>query len=1104
MSRSHAEPLLTPYRAPPVGRDLYNNGDSKRFKPSPPVQEQPFIDLTNDSDDFEEILSDTDDSSDEGDVMITGVRDLSRSNTTENVKSALDQKFKPKAENNRLQSLNVPESITKNATLPKPLKNGPPSLLPNTPSASANLNSTSNHIQPQTTEQNLNNTPLTSKAVKVNGIVYRSEADVNNKEKMLKNAVTLAKKKLSDFEQDSKKHTELLTRILSSIDRLKALKVSETTPEYRDLVSSKSALMSKAKEDAKSKTIYDARVKSSTTELLGFINHARPKILSTLNSLRLQEAREQEEKRRRLEMQRHQEQQRLLARQQQQQQQQRQPNSLLDNIRANIFGDMLQNLNPNRPMMGDDEEDSEEEIYNMLNRRNYINDNQESQHGMNVYNSGTTEDLRSFLESIKTIEDSIEGESNTPEDLTVNLLKHQRLGLHWLELNENDEKKKGGILADAMGLGKTVQAISLMLSRRSKDDDLKTNLIVCPVAMMRQWESEIETKVKESADMKVFLYTSTNGKARLQTFKQLAKFDVVIVSFQTLASEMKKHIHGYDLGEMGIRRINELKARNSYISPFFAKESKFYRTILDEAHFIKNKLTKASLACHILESEYRWCLSGTPMQNNIDEIFPLIRFLRIKPYCFEDKFRTDISIPLKPKNENYDEMDRQKAMQRVRIMLKALLLKRSKDSKIDGEPILKLPEKSVVVEDVIMEPTDPENIFYRHLEGKSAIQVEKMLQKGLAKGNYSSILTLLLRLRQACLHSELVRIGERKQGFTFDGDGNLRKKATWDSMYQFASDLKPEVVRRINSAEAQQDGGGDGDDSSDKFTCPICIDSITDQDWCIFYPCGHGLCTECVDNFFETFQEGESNNGIRVAKCTQCRLQVKETHMITYPIFDNVCNKKLSKAAVGLLYEKNTKELAKINKEIDSELVGLKLSPKLERALELIKKIQSNDSSEKIILFSQFTTLFDVFQKFLNKENIESLRYDGSMTSDARNDVIKEFYKNPSKNLLLISLKAGNVGLTLTCANHVIIMDPFWNPYVEEQAQDRAHRIGQQKPVTIYRLLVGGTVEDRIMELQRKKKELVESALDEKGIKSVGGLGRNEIEFLFNLRARPE
>lgn len=120
------------------------------------------------------------------------------------------------------------------------------------------------------------------------------------------------------------------------------------------------------------------------------------------------------------------------------------------------------------------------------------------------------------------------------------------------------------------------------------------------------------------------------------------------------------------------------------------------------------------------------------------------------------------------------------------------------------------------------------------------------------------------------------------------------------------------------------------------------------------------------------------------------------------------------------------------------------------------------------------------------------------MSAEARNDAIMRFTDKPNTKIMLISLKAGNAGLNLVAASRVIILDPFWNPFIELQAVDRAYRIGQQKSVEVHRILIQSTVEDRIIELQRQKKELVDAALDEGASKSVGKLGVQQLAFLFN------
>jgi SNF2 family DNA or RNA helicase len=133
------------------------------------------------------------------------------------------------------------------------------------------------------------------------------------------------------------------------------------------------------------------------------------------------------------------------------------------------------------------------------------------------------------------------------------------------------------------------------------------------------------------------------------------------------------------------------------------------------------------------------------------------------------------------------------------------------------------------------------------------------------------------------------------------------------------------------------------------------------------------------------------------------------------------------------------------------------------------------------------------------------------MSAGDRNSAVLEFTDNPRCNVILVSLKAGNAGLNLTAANHVVMLDPFWNPFVEYQAADRCYRIGQTRDVTVHRVLIsdegfekkvpgqGATVEDRILALQEKKRELVETALDESAGSSLARLGVRELGYLFGV-----
>ena len=133
----------------------------------------------------------------------------------------------------------------------------------------------------------------------------------------------------------------------------------------------------------------------------------------------------------------------------------------------------------------------------------------------------------------------------------------------------------------------------------------------------------------------------------------------------------------------------------------------------------------------------------------------------------------------------------------------------------------------------------------------------------------------------------------------------------------------------------------------------------------------------------------------------------------------------------------------------------------------------------RALVFSQWTSLLDRVEPVLARAGLTALRLDGS-TRD-REGVVRGFQRDDGPNVLLLSLKAGGTGLNLTAADYVFVLDPWWNPAVEDQAADRAHRIGQDKPVFVHRLVAKDTVEERILVLQEKKRALAEAAIGDGG-----------------------
>lgn len=501
-------------------------------------------------------------------------------------------------------------------------------------------------------------------------------------------------------------------------------------------------------------------------------------------------------------------------------------------------------------------------------------------------------------------------------------------------------------------------------------------------------------------------------------------------------------------------------------------------------------------------------------------------------------------------------------MDRLRALLKASMLRRKKNSMLDGKPILNLPEKTEEV--AYAELSQEERDFYDQLEKKSQVQFSKYLREGTVGKNYSNILVLLLRMRQACCHPHL------------NLDVEDVGAATDPSVLELVRNLDPAIVQRIKAAES--------------FECPICYDAVQSPSFIV--RCGHDTCKPCLvrvvdDAASRNLQEGNEDNS---AKCPVCRGPLDQNKCFSYEAFrmihmpetmkeepedddtsdeedwddsdveydddDDVDNrgnlknfivddefddedeekkpnlkpekKPAVKAEDDADYEETKPQVDSKKKKgkkrrsnvKPSMLKSLRLESKKNRkaynkymsylrrtwmpaakvteCIRLLKEIQ--ETGEKTIIFSQWTLLLDLLDVAMHHARFENkpLRYDGSMSGTARNAAAHEFKSNKSAKVMLVSLRAGNAGLNLTAASRVIIMDPFWNPYIEMQAVDRAYRIGQQKNVKVYRILTQETVEDRIVKLQEAKKEIVEAALDESESMKIGRLSVNELKFLFN------
>ncbi len=177
----------------------------------------------------------------------------------------------------------------------------------------------------------------------------------------------------------------------------------------------------------------------------------------------------------------------------------------------------------------------------------------------------------------------------------------------------------------------------------------------------------------------------------------------------------------------------------------------------------------------------------------------------------------------------------------------------------------------------------------------------------------------------------------------------------------------------------------------------------------------------------------------------------------------------------------------------DADNLAPNVSVKLE---ELVREIEENTGAHKVLVFSQFTSMLALIREVLGARSIPYLYLDGSVSAEDRKAGVQRFQEDDTMRVFLISLKAGGVGLTLTAADYVYLVDPWWNPAAEQQAIDRSHRIGQLNKVFAYRMICKDTVEEKILQLQEKKRSLAADLVaDEAGF--VKHLSQDDVAFLF-------
>ncbi|KAL7942167.1 SNF2 family N-terminal domain-containing protein [Trichoderma barbatum] len=560
---------------------------------------------------------------------------------------------------------------------------------------------------------------------------------------------------------------------------------------------------------------------------------------------------------------------------------------------------------------------------------------------------------------------------------------------------EQPQQFYGGIIADPMGLGKTLSMISLiaydlLVDRNAPDTITGANaeessgrtLIVVPPPLLDSWEEQLKQHVFSNS----IPWRRHHGKSRVTNESDYEASLVVLTTYHTISSEWKSSLSQ---------------------QPSFLFSTKWRRIILDEAHFIRNSGSRMARAICSMNSVSRWAVTGTPIQNRLGDLTALLKFLQVYPYSDEHKFNTDISHLWKI--GRIDE-----AVKRLKRLAGCILLRRPKN-------VIKLPSRHDF--QLFVELAPEERKLYQAFKMHTLSHITRALSAGgklSGPHSYANMLQRIEAMRMICNLGVYYQVRYDLETY------NEQTSHSWTESAQQMFDTRREI-------------------SSIQCRLCFCLADSTENAFdeaglpamSMFSQCLEFVCSTCVSTH---------SHSVVLKSCSHETLCPFAT--ISTDIFetDEMPNLTINHLASGL---------------------PTKISM-------LIKDLQSQPHDVKCVVFSSWRTTLEVIEVGLKQACIPCLRFDGKVAQKDRHAVIERFRKDPTIRVLLVTLSCGAVGLTLTEASRAYLMEPHWNPTLEDQALARIHRIGQTKEVSTVRFIVRDSFEERVVELQKSKTDLAE------------------------------
>ncbi|BDD60881.1 hypothetical protein MAP00_005971 [Monascus purpureus] len=621
----------------------------------------------------------------------------------------------------------------------------------------------------------------------------------------------------------------------------------------------------------------------------------------------------------------------------------------------------------------------------------------------------------------------------------------------------------GGLLADMMGLGKTLSILSLVVAflRESYEwanmiphpelvrnspgiRNTKTTLLVVPLSAVNNWVMQIKEHLKENA----ISYYVFHGPSRTADVDELSKYDLVITTYSIVLSELS--------GRGSKRGVSPLTKMN------------MFRIVLDEAHTIREQSAAQTQAILKLNANRRWAVTGTPIQNRLEDLYSITKFLGLFPYDDRTRFGMHILSRFKSGDPG--------VLASLRVLVDSFTLRRVKDK------INLPPRHDKIISLTFSEKEKQLHEFFRNESNAMMSVIAGDSRKKIGGRMYHHVLKAMMILRQVCAHGKELL------------DKEDRDRAKGMSV-QDAIDLddgeetqKPSDVVDKKAYEMftlMQDSSAD--------SCALCAkrleEQYTDADvvdkkaiLAIVLPCFDVLCPDCFSGWkqaFDTTQNGASSHEI---KCQACDGWIPVA-------YTTITSAGLQEYQINQARAKQSRRQAKTLGEYEGPHTKTNaLTSHLLASAAESKKLK-DERPIKSVVFSSWTSHLDLIEIALKDNGLTGYtRLDGTMTLSARKKALDTFRDDDGITILLATIGAGGVGLNLTSASNVYIMEPQYNPAAVAQAVDRVHRLGQTREVTTVQFIMKGSIEEKILELARKKQQLADMSMNR------GKLGKKEIQ----------